>query len=147
MVPDGTWPDRPRRPHLGDAAQWHLCRVAEAGCTAFVAGAAYFRGLLTDLGLPQDEPTVLHVDNQGAIALATDRRSCNRSRHVDRRYFKVRELVAPQPHRPAVPEPRALVENHFAGLRVDLGDRAVRQQQLEGPAAILINFLVHLDHG
>ena len=61
---------------------------------AFVAGAAYFRGLLTDLGLPQDEPTVLHVDNQGAIALATDRRSCNRSRHVDRRYFKVRELVA-----------------------------------------------------
>ena len=30
----------------------------------------------------------------GAVALARDRRSCHRSRHVDRRYFKVRELMS-----------------------------------------------------
>jgi hypothetical protein len=42
--------------------------------------------------LPQ-APTRLYVDNSGAVELARDRKSCHRSRHVDRRYFKVRELV------------------------------------------------------
>ena len=36
----------------------------------------------------------LYVDNDGAVELSRDRKSCHRSRHVDRRYFKVRELVA-----------------------------------------------------
>ena len=44
------------------------------------------------MGLPQDEPTVLYVDNSGAVELSRDRKLCHRSRHVDRRYFKVREL-------------------------------------------------------
>jgi len=34
----------------------------------------------------------MHVDNTGAVELSRDRKSCHRSRHVDRRYFKVREL-------------------------------------------------------
>jgi hypothetical protein len=37
---------------------------------------------------------MLYVDNSGAIELSRDRKSCHRSRHVDRRYFKVRELKA-----------------------------------------------------
>jgi len=40
------------------------------------------------------KPIVLFVDNDGAVDLSRDRKSCHRSRHVDRRYFKVRELVA-----------------------------------------------------
>ena len=36
--------------------------------------------------------TELLVDNSGAVELSRDRKSCHRSRHVDRRYFKVREL-------------------------------------------------------
>ena len=55
---------------------------------------AHFRVLLSEMGLPQDAPTVLHVDNMGAVALSRDRKSCHRSRHVDRRFFKVRELNA-----------------------------------------------------
>ena len=85
---------------IGHSSKRQPC-VASASTEAEIIAAsaaaleiAYFRGLLSDLGLTQDEPTLLYVDNQGAIALATDRRSCNRSRHVDRRYFKVRELVA-----------------------------------------------------
>ena len=35
----------------------------------------------------------MYVDNSGAVELSRDRRSCHRSRHVDRRYFKVRELT------------------------------------------------------
>ena len=50
--------------------------------------------LLRDIGLSQNEATALYVDNTGAIALAKDRRSCNKSRHVDRRHLKVREFVA-----------------------------------------------------
>ena len=53
----------------------------------------YFRGILSEFGhdLP---PTVLYVDNQGAVELSKDMKSCQRSRHIERRYLKVRELVA-----------------------------------------------------
>jgi hypothetical protein len=55
---------------------------------------AHFRTLLREMGMPQDQPTPLQVDNSGAVELSRDRKSCHRSRHVDRRYFKVRELQA-----------------------------------------------------
>ena len=54
----------------------------------------YFRRLLREMGLPQMKPTVLNVDNQGAVELSKHQKSCHRSRHVLRRFFKVRELVA-----------------------------------------------------
>ena len=47
-----------------------------------------------ELGFMSDVPARLLVDNSGAVELSRDRKSCHRSRHVDRRYFKVRELVA-----------------------------------------------------
>ena len=53
----------------------------------------YLRTLLIEMGLEQEEPTVLYVDNQGAVELARDRKSCHHQ-HVDRRFFKVRELEA-----------------------------------------------------
>ena len=53
----------------------------------------YFRGILREFGHDL-EPTPLHVDNQGAVELSRDMKSCQRSRHVERRYLKVRELVA-----------------------------------------------------
>ena len=51
----------------------------------------HIRGLLSEMGLPQ-EATPVFVDNSGAVELSRDRKSCHRSRHVDRRYFKIREL-------------------------------------------------------
>ena len=53
----------------------------------------YMRRLLAELGMPQGR-TPLYVDNSGAVELSRDRKSCHRSRHVDRRFFKVRELHA-----------------------------------------------------
>ena len=50
-----------------------------AGCHAYRGGAPL---------------TTLYVDNSGAVELSRDRKSCHRSRHVDRRFFKVRELEA-----------------------------------------------------
>ena len=53
----------------------------------------YFRGLLRELGRDL-EPTKLYVDNMGAVELSKDAKSCQRSRHIERRHLKVRELVA-----------------------------------------------------
>ena len=54
----------------------------------------FVRALLAQMGLPQGEPTPIGVDNSGAVELSRDKKSCHRSRHVDRRFFKVRELEA-----------------------------------------------------
>ena len=64
---------------------------ASSACALEISHA---RKLLEEMGLPQPNPTKLFVDNSGAVELSRDRKSCHRSRHVDRRYFKVRELVA-----------------------------------------------------
>ena len=54
----------------------------------------YFRGLMSEVGLPQLAPTHIGCDNDGARELSLDRKSCHRSRHLTRRVFKVRELTA-----------------------------------------------------
>ena len=73
----------------------------EAELMAMSAGAVdviYMRGLLDDLGLPQQNvavkvvPTPLRCDNKGAKDLSHDRSTSARSRHIDRRWFFVREL-------------------------------------------------------
>eukprot|EP00965_Chrysotila_dentata_P023594 782337-Pleurochrysis_carterae.AAC.1 len=46
------------------------------------------------MGHEQLHPTTMHVDNRGAVELSKERRSCQRSRHFDRRDLKVREYVA-----------------------------------------------------
>ena len=55
--------------------------------------AVVLRGLLGEMGLLQKAPTVLHVDNQGAIALAKNYVSNKRTKHIERRHLKIRELV------------------------------------------------------
>eukprot|EP00965_Chrysotila_dentata_P090568 2988991-Pleurochrysis_carterae.AAC.2 len=49
--------------------------------------------LLTDLGLEPDEPTSLSMDNKSAIDLAYNPEHRQRSKHIDRRHFFVRERV------------------------------------------------------
>eukprot|EP00965_Chrysotila_dentata_P143343 4736056-Pleurochrysis_carterae.AAC.1 len=46
------------------------------------------------MGHAQEHPTPLNKDNSGAVELSKERRSCQRSQHVDRRNLKVREYVA-----------------------------------------------------
>ena len=48
----------------------------------------YLRGLLAEMGFRQTSPTVLYVDNSGAVELSRDLKSCQRSRHIERRYLK-----------------------------------------------------------
>ena len=65
--------------------------IAASACALEVVSAVRLR---REMGMHSDAPVVLYVDNDGAVELSRDRKSCHRSRHVDRRYFKVRELEA-----------------------------------------------------
>ena len=53
--------------------------------SAAAAEVLWARGLMGELGAPQLEPTTLWVDNKGAVAIANDRASVGRSRHIARR--------------------------------------------------------------
>jgi hypothetical protein len=52
------------------------------------------RSKLTEFGYPQDAPTTLFEDNQGAIALALNQVSNYRTRHIDIRHHFIRQKVA-----------------------------------------------------
>jgi hypothetical protein len=49
-------------------------------CTAQVI---WLRRLLSELGFPQSQPTVIYQDNQACIKLATSEMISSRSRHID----------------------------------------------------------------
>eukprot|EP00965_Chrysotila_dentata_P063891 2117411-Pleurochrysis_carterae.AAC.1 len=55
--------------------------------------AVYLRSLFADLGLGAAEPTTLSMDNKSAIDLTYDPEHHQRSKHIDRRHFFVRERV------------------------------------------------------
>ena len=52
------------------------------------AEVIYLRGLLAEMGREEAQATPMYVDNSGAVELSKERRSCQRSRHVDRRDLK-----------------------------------------------------------
>lgn len=53
----------------------------------------FLRGLFKSLGISLDGPTPLGIDNQGAVALAESYVSNSRTKHIERRHLKIRELV------------------------------------------------------
>ena len=55
--------------------------------------AIFLRGLLSEVGCEQREPTTIGIDNQGAIALSKNYISNSRTKHIERRHLKIRELV------------------------------------------------------
>ena len=74
--------------------------VALSSCQAEIVAASeaskevkFQREFLDELGFPQSAPTPLFVDNQAAIDLSYNPEFHNRTKHIDRRHFYVRELV------------------------------------------------------
>ena len=55
--------------------------------------AVSIRGICANIGFPQLTPTVLKMDNSGAIDLATDPVQHAKSKHIARRDLFLRELV------------------------------------------------------
>jgi len=54
----------------------------------------HLRAMLNWMGFPQEGPTTILEDNQGAIAFAEGRGSHDRNRHIGVRYYYVKEQVA-----------------------------------------------------
>ena len=54
----------------------------------------FMHSLLSEMGYDMSEPTILWVDNMGAVEITKRRESLARSRHIERRYLKMQEWVA-----------------------------------------------------
>ena len=74
--------------------------VATSSCHAEIVAASeaakeakFYRDFATELGFPQPQPTPLLVDNTATIDLAYNPEFHNRTKHIDRRHFYIRELV------------------------------------------------------
>ena len=70
--------------------------TAEAEYVALAAAAQeaiWLRRLLEDFGLEQRRPTVLHEDNQAAIAISTNPVNHSRVKHIDTKYHFIRDQV------------------------------------------------------
>eukprot|EP00965_Chrysotila_dentata_P003001 97043-Pleurochrysis_carterae.AAC.6 len=74
--------------------------VALSSCEAEIVAASeatkeaeYLRTLLSDLGYARTCPTSLAMDNKSAIDLAYNPEHHQRSKHIDRRHYFVREKV------------------------------------------------------
>ncbi|KAG6416730.1 hypothetical protein SASPL_124166 [Salvia splendens] len=72
------------------------CEAEYVAATFSVCHAIWLRSLLSELGWPQKEPTIICVDNKFAIALSKNPVFHNQSKHIDTRYHYIRECVANQ---------------------------------------------------
>ncbi|KAE8735609.1 hypothetical protein F3Y22_tig00000340pilonHSYRG00771 [Hibiscus syriacus] len=70
------------------------CEAEYVAATSCVCHAIWLRNLLKEIGLIQEEPTKVYVDNKSAIALAKNPVFHDRSKHIDIRYHYIRECVA-----------------------------------------------------
>ncbi len=53
----------------------------------------YFCTLLDDLGIPQEEATVMYEDNRGALFMANAQQPSNRTRRIDIKTFALTDWV------------------------------------------------------
>ncbi|KAH9650236.1 hypothetical protein KPL70_026291 [Citrus sinensis] len=70
------------------------CEAEYVAATSSVCHAIWLRNLLKELGLAQEEPTEICVDNKSAIALSKNSVFHDRSKHIDTRYHFIRECIA-----------------------------------------------------
>jgi len=68
--------------------------------------AKYLRSILSELGYPQSEPTMLYEDNAAAILMVNASRPTPRSRHIDIQHFAIQEWKAR----------REIVLSHIPGI-------------------------------
>ncbi len=60
--------------------------------TAAAKEVVWMRRLLEDIGCSQNQPTVLHIDNQSAIRLIRNPEFHQRTKHIDVKYHFIRDL-------------------------------------------------------
>ena len=68
------------------------CEAELYAGTAAAQEVVWLRGLLSELGMPPERP-ILWCDNQSTVAMTKDPVFSARSKHIEARYFFIRELV------------------------------------------------------
>jgi hypothetical protein len=74
----------------------HALSSTEAEFTAAVEAGKYIlyiRSILDQIGLPQQNATVLFEDNQGALLMANAQQPTKRTRHIDIKHFAIQDWV------------------------------------------------------
>ena len=71
-----------------------LSSTAAEFITAVEAGKYIFqvRSILNDIGLPQDDATVLYENNQGSLLMASAQQPTKRTRHIDIKNFSFNKI-------------------------------------------------------
>ncbi|KAA0038954.1 Copia protein [Cucumis melo var. makuwa] len=65
--------------------------IAAASC---VCHAVWLRNLLKTVGILQNDPTMIHVDNKSTIALAKNPVFHDRGKHIDTRFHFIRDCIS-----------------------------------------------------
>ena len=69
------------------------CEAKYIATSSTVCEAIWVRNILKELDHPQEEPTVIFVDNKSAIQLAKNPVHHGRSKHIDTRFHFLRDNV------------------------------------------------------
>ena len=69
------------------------CEAEYVACTHSARQISWLRSLLSEIGFPQSEPTLLFCDNQGTVACTHDPHSHSRMKHMDIRIHYIRDCV------------------------------------------------------
>ena len=56
-------------------------------------GTVWLRNLLEEVGMKQNDATVIYEDNQGAMALSSNPKDHPRTKHIDIKYHYIREEI------------------------------------------------------
>jgi hypothetical protein len=89
--------------HAGAPVSWYSKRqsiialsTTEAEYIALFDGVVecvWLRQLLSDIGTTPSSATIIHVDNQSALAIANNGKTSKRTKHVDVKYHYTREAI------------------------------------------------------
>ena len=78
--------------HQSKAQSMTALSSTEAELMAAVTAAKnikFMRSTLNELGLPMEEPTPIHEDNESAMEIVNANKPTGRSRHMDMRFFAI----------------------------------------------------------
>jgi hypothetical protein len=83
-----TWKSRGQRSVTLSSTEAEYVALSEVTCEIL-----FIRQILEFMGTEIEYPIVINVDNQGAVFMANNRTTSQRTRHVDTRHHFVREYI------------------------------------------------------
>lgn len=83
-----VWSSKRQQTVASSTVEAEYVAVSEA-----IREALWLRNLLTEIGVKQSAPAVINCDNKGAIRLALNPGTHQRTKHIDIKHHLIRELI------------------------------------------------------